>query len=776
MFDITNIVDDALIICPQSIQKALCLEQITKCPFKNIKFISKEAFFKEVYYTYDLEAIVYLNHEYGYNYELTTEILNNLTGIKTGTEKLDQLNAIYLKLQEQKLLKSNPYWLDYLKKKTIYIYKYSQIDQELCFVLGNFGLQYTFLIDDLSLNNHQVNCFTNLEEEVRFVFLHILELLEKGVSMNNIYIYRLPSEYHLIFEKYLHYHNLYLEGFSKLFLYDTSIYKRFVNLLKANDVENAYQLLLEEVTYDPFDVLSSIVDIVVKTSTLSLEKEELIQVLNYLAKNKEIKDYQYDECLKICDPKSLIQDDDYVFMLGFSENVYPITIKDVGLYSDAEKTLLNKNTSLVETAINKEELIKFIQNTKHLMITYKEKMGKIVYYPSLLIKELKMEKVYPSVNNKRYSESLAKLEVATYYDEQRIYGVHHKYLRTFSKEDLQYGIFNRQFKPFNIPLKDVIKLSYTKIDEYNHCPFKYYLSKVLHINVLDETFNLDLGTLFHKILEDSNSQEIDLKDYEVLIEKLFTSNATVHFVKKLIKQLPEVIIKNSAFQKITSYNQVLVEEECSFKLDEKTIMEGKIDKAMIDENHNSLIIIDYKTGSLKFEPNKIAEGFSLQLPVYILLAKYQYPDFNCDGIFIQNVCDKEADSALANRYLLSGIFIADEEKIKNLDPEVGKAYDDECRLITKSRYIQGVSLANDLTIKNTSNLISDANLNILLDQTIEQIQQASSRIHQNIFDIRPAYFNEFDNACVYCHYKDICFKKYSDYRKIIVKKGGNDED
>ena len=107
-------------------------------------------------------------------------------------------------------------------------------------------------------------------------------------------------------------------------------------------------------------------------------------------------------------------------MLGFSLGVYPVIVKDTEFYLDSEKVLLNRNTSIIKNQINEFKLINLIKKTKNLIITFKEKVGKNVYYPSLLIDKLGINKRKCVLGNVRYSHKSTEFEVAKYYDLNRL--------------------------------------------------------------------------------------------------------------------------------------------------------------------------------------------------------------------------------------------------------------------------------------------------------------------------------------------------------------------
>lgn len=754
--------DNALIICPNSIKTQIVAYFNQHLPFNAYKIISKQELLKELTFSYEIDAVIYLNRQYGYSFELADEILKNLNLIVPGTQKLNQLYSIYNDLLEHHLLKFNPLFISYLQNKKIYICGYSKKDEELVKLLTKANVTYTYIEKTITTKDITVYEFDDDILELRYIFSSIASLCEQGISLNHIYIYNLPSEYQLIFKKYLYYHQIKFTEFNYINVYDSEIYQTFLHLLKSNSLIDSYNQLIEQITYDPFGIIDAIVGLVVEISNQKLTKEEEIAVLNFLAKKKKVKGYMYESMLQSCDVNTILTENDYVFMLGFSQNSYPVIYKDTDIYTDDEKKLMHKNTSSIKNDIAKEELINFIYSTPNLIITYKKMVGKTLYYPSILIDELKFKITKAPTSNFRYSSILTELEVATYYDQQILYGINNPHLSTFSKEDINYQSYNHCYKPFKLEtLNQNLSLSYTQIDEYNNCPFKYYLKRILKVNTYDETFNLNLGNLFHQILQDSISKPIDLNNYQASIDNYFKTASSKFFLNKLLNQLMTVIKKNEDFKNITFYQDILTEEECTFNLDEQTTFTGKMDKIMIDKVDQSLIIIDYKTGNLHIDERKFQYGLNLQLPIYILLAKKQYLDYTCSGIFIQKIITKEPVNIEQN-YLLEGMCINDQNKIKRLEPSLGQD-------ALKSYYIKGLALNKDgVTIKNGKTLQSVEHLNTLADIALEQINRTKEEIRKGIFNISPISFNPYDNACSYCKFKDICFRQKTDFRNYTL--------
>ena len=72
-------------------------------------------------------------------------------------------------------------------------------------------------------------------------------------------------------------------------------------------------------------------------------------------------------------------------------------------------------------------------------------------------------------------------EVAKYYDLNRLYGVSNKWIDTFTKDELGFNTYDHQFMGVSSFDKDQeLVLSYTQVNNYNKCPFMYYLKYVLN--------------------------------------------------------------------------------------------------------------------------------------------------------------------------------------------------------------------------------------------------------------------------------------------------------
>ncbi len=778
MINIDSLEENSIIICPPNVKEELIKEINLVNPLLHYKIFNKNEVIENLTFSYGYDAVLYLHKKYNYSFENAEEIIKNLTTVPKYNDKFALIENIYNDLKEQKLLSYNYYFKNIFNNKKVYIYGYSNNDLELKKILNKFNVKFEFIKAENRNFKHDVYEFETIDEEVNNLFNNIFSLIEKGISLNNIYIFDYPAEYNFLIKKYAIYHKLPIELSLDETLYDSLVYKRFVSYLSELSLEDAYAKLKNEINYDTYDILNKIVSCISEISYMNLETDDFIKMLNYLAKKEKLNTIHYENSIKIINSSNIINDDDYVFMLGFSLGMYPKIHKDIDFYNDEEKTLINKNTSKIKTLIDEENLVTFLNNTKNVFISYKNKIDKTVYYPSLLIKKLDYKKEKKEINDVRYSKALGEIEIAKLLDINRLYAKDNKYLYTFSKQELNYMAYDHSFKQISNYYNDSnMMLSYTQINEYNTCPFQYYLKRVLKLNTFESTLGTNIGNLYHLILQDSLTKDINLEDYNDYIKDTFITFKDLFFAYKLLPQIKGVINKNNYFLKITKFKDAYPEKEFIIDVDENTKLQGKVDKIMFDEEEKNLIIIDYKTYDFNYDMRKNKYGLDLQLPIYAYLLDKIYPEYTNLGMYIQNVCLDDVENLnLNNSYILNGITLNEEEKIYRLDPMLGTE-DASGEKIKKSMFINiGLDAKNQLKSKN----ILDVNeFSSLKTEAESQIKKTIEGIRNGDFKIAPVRLKQEKalgaKSCLYCGFKSICFMKSSDYRDIDLDEGNGNE-
>ena len=773
--------DNAIIICPYATQEAIMKEFTESYADLHIQLMDKEKFINGVYFTYDASALLYLKHKYQYSFAIGEEILEYLKGgcweQLPPYPKLENLRNIYQDLVENKQLVYNPYFKYKFMNKTVYIYGYSRLDVEITTALQRFHLTGYYIADDKKQFTHTVTEFLTIEDEVASLFLEIGKLIQKNIPCNHIYLFQYSSEYDAIIKKYANYHHLKIEDKEEMYLYDSPIYKKYVTYIEEHSFEDAFRLFNQNIQYDHFQVMEKLVETIIRILPLNASKTEKMELFTYYAKKQKLVKPSYHQQIRICTSHSKIQEDDYVFLLGFSLGEYPKIIKDTSFYSDEEKQYLGRNSSRILSTIQEEELIQFMQRTKHVHITYKKRNGKITYYPSLLIEKLHLKVEIGNIPNFRYSSIIAKLDVAKAKDAYRNYNIETPILYTYTDEALEYRSYHHHFKGLGAYHNtDVLQLSYSSIHAYYTCPFAYYVKYILKIGEDDENFGIRLGKLYHKVLEDAEKETIQLETYQPMIEVAFPTAKEKFLVSCLLPQVLDVIQKNHDFLETTKYQSVETEKNLMVKVNEATFLTGVIDKIMLDKENKKLIIIDYKTNDFRFQKQKIKYGMDIQLPIYAYLLDETYPQFGKTGLYIQNVCLNHKDKLNENRYKLMGLTVRSLEEVKRLDLSLGTLFDEDGKLIQKSAFIHKCSLKNEGKELASKGYIEKTEMEQFTQIAKEQVLLASEHIRTGEFPISPIKVKgEITYGCSYCKFKDICFVKEEDIRYIDLMEDETDE-
>lgn len=743
---------ESIIICPSS-KKENILSSLANRLDYNIKFITKEKLISSLTFSYGNEAIVFLMKK-GYSFDNALEILNNLKFVKEGSSKLNILFSIKEQLKENKLLKENRIFKHIFKGKDVFIIGYSSLDKELINSLDSLGVNYTFIEEEKENYSHTLYVFENLEDEVKYFFNSVCKLVNSGTSINDILLYSYPPEYDMILRKYAKAYKMPINFSSNMLLKDSPLYKEFISYLDELDFEEALDKLKDK--EDEYGVISKVINSLNDIVSLELTKKEKIKFFLESSKQIKLREKPYKNGIEIV--TSTYRGDKHVFVLGFSLGSYPKIKKDTDFLLDKEKEICGINTSKIENEILLDELENFLLNNKNIHLSFKQREGKNVFYESLLVEKLNIEKKKYHDDYLRFNHSLAALEVASYRDLKRFYGIDHSLINAMDVNEIRYNGYDHKYT-FSEDFQNSNKLvlSYSQIDEYNRCPFQYFIKRICGANeAFENTFNMKLGTLYHDVFEDSLTKEVKKEDYLDKINQEFSSPKEKFFVDLLFDQVFNVIKKNNAFKEISSFKKEYGEHPLSFRIDQNTSLKGFIDKVVINEDDKEIYIVDYKTGDASFTKEFVPIGLSLQLPIYSVLIKNTYPEYSISGIYIQNVLRKEKE--LDSIYKLDGITINDEEKISHL----------EHSLDGQSKYISGLSKTAK-GIKQTKKLLSQEEFEQIVKETEQVINSTIMKIRNGEFPIRPLYIDKKDQACKYCPLGAICFKDESDHNYVEIE-------
>lgn len=759
-----------ILLVPNNIKKDI-IKKVRDKYFKyNIKFMSLNEFIDKYTFSYDNKTIYYLMKEYNLNYSTALVYLNNLKYIsdKLDNEKMSKLKEIKKYLDDNNLLIYNKYFNNYVKDKEIYIYGYDYINKYQISILNN--LNYKIIDSDKELGKiDKIYYAENIKDEVIFVCDKITELLRNNISINNIKLI-ISSEYKEIAVRIFSLYNIPICT-KKNSIYSTNVVKKLLDNL--NDYEN----IIEEI--NDIDIKNKIIKVLNEYSFIN-DKEEVKDLLTESFKNTYIDNEV--QGIKLCNINDNFDDDDYVFLLGFNKENYPKVYKNNEYFSDMERETLGLDTSLKLNIKERESLINRILNIKNLTISYKLYDTSDSYTKNDLFDDIEICEIIN--NNYNNSNMLNEILYAEKLDQLVKYNVKEDGIDLLaSNYDIPYMKYDNKYKFIKKDnlykyLDNKLVLAYTSFDNYNKCKFKYYLSNILGINVIDNDFAIIIGNVCHYVLSCMDNDDFDTEKYydDYLKSQREFTKRELFFLNSIKKEMIFIVdsIRNSlnysTFDKKMYEKKVYVNKEKDIKV---TFM-GVIDKVLYKEEdgYTYLVVIDYKTGNTSIKLDNMEYGIGMQLPIYLYLtSNMDFKNFKVVGFYLQKLLNNNLDNTKDyeeeknNSLKLEGYSIDDENVLSKFDTTYNN-----------SKLIKSMKTTNNGFYKY-SKVLSEDDMDNLISMTDKLIDKTSDSIMKADFAIDPKVINNINVSCKYCMYNDICFKSESDI--IYINKNNNkdgDED
>lgn len=764
-----NLKDNTLLIIPNHLKETILLSFCDE--LKNIKIMTESEFLKKYYFDYDLETIYYLMNKYKLKYEVVLIYLKNLYYVENkeySNEKLNKLVEIKKELEEHNLLKYKPLFLNKLKSMNIVFYNFYDLDKFYLNLIDNLKK-----ITSVEVINEENNCyyehkiyeFKNAEEEVEFVATKICELVLSGVNINNIVLLNSSDIYTNHIKRIFKYFSIPINIKDNNSLLGTKMGTFFLENINS-DISKTFELL--EINFDlknslNLEIYNRLITISNKFSFVS-DYMEIKELLKVELLNTKLSDVILDEAVKVEVLEDYIpNDNEYVFLLGFNQGECPKNLKDEDYINDLLKEKLNLSTTTSKNIIHNKKIISIIKNAKNLWITYKLNGEQGSLTVSSLNEKLNYEVIHNIKISYNYSNLNNNLKLARYMDDYLKYGSKNEDLDLLNNT-YKNNVYRKYDNKFNGIKKtsENITLSYSSMDNYYKCSFKYYISSILKLNCYEETFMTYIGSLFHYVLskKDNLSLEDSITEFMNNNPKEFT-NKENFFLEKLKKDLEFILDVIKKQKDYTNFHNALYEKYIEIpKGNDKFI--GIVDKILLNDNKTLGAIVDYKTGNPSLELNYIEYGLGLQLPIYLYLINKINPDIEVVGFYLQKILPslitrnplKDITSQKRDLLKLQGFSLSEEEKLSEFD----KTYID-------SELIKSMKVGNNgfyaysktLTKNNMENIVK------IIDQKIDE---ALTNIHNNNFDINPKVINNKNIGCEYCKFKDICYMTEKDIVRL----------
>ena len=758
-----NIKNKTLIIVEDNLKNKI-LEMIDKQnKLINLKILTITEFYKRYFFDYNKETLYYLNKNYNLSVSNSKMYLDNIKYVinkESDNQNIIKLQKMYQDLKNNNLLIFDNLFKTYLKSFDLIVLNKDSLEPFIINILEEFNPTY-YDLETKDYGDIPVYEFKTIEEEVAFVFNQISSLLKKGINQKNIKLMNVTSEYQSFLRRFSFLYNIKISDIEKTSIYATTITKEVLEKIKNKSSKEEILSYLDK--YKDKDIYMQIFNILNQFYFLDDLNSAYSLIVDDF-KNTYLKEPKYLEEIQILPVNSyLVNEDDYVFLMGFNLENIPKTYKDIDYLNDSLKKELGLFTSLEKNKLEHNCVLKHIKNINNLTITLKLVDPYNTYYPSNLLEELEIIKKNTS-NINTTSNLYNKIKLTNNLDLMLKYGTKLDDTTTLfnTYQDISYMTYDNTFKGLKNYSSKNINLSYSSLNNYYHCKFRYYIDNILKLNIYEDTFKIYIGNLFHFVLSKIFEPNFDF-DYtykEFLKDKEFSKKELFYLtiLKEELKDLINIILNQHS---LSGLNKVKLESTINIKFDNDNF-KGIIDKIMYKEKDNNTYIslVDYKTGTPKTDMTNLKYGLDMQLPIYVYLVKKSNIFLNPKiiGFYLEQILPEKFNYDPKKEYLeikndklkLTGYSINDPYLVSMFD----STYEN-------SKMIKGMKMTSKGFSHYTKVLSFDAidNLVIVVET---KIKEAFLSIKNGDFTIDPKVIKGENIGCSFCSYSDLCFKTGKD--------------
>ena len=732
----------------------------------NIKIITLSELKKLYYFDYNEETIYYVCNKYNVIDNIAKIYVNNLYYLNDiDDEKVNFLKRLKDDLDSHGLLLYNDVFKSFLNNKNIILIDLDYIDDFYLNIINSLKINNN--VEKYVFNNKsskkELYCASNIEEEIEFVASKICELIKSGIDINDIKLSNIKDNYIYSIKKTFDMFNIPVMLPSSTNLNGSVIIKKFKELYSSNINETIDALKEYIIDSNDNDIYKEVINIINKYSFIDDYNKVKALIFSDLS-NIKTKENELLNSVRVVDIENdIISDNNHVFLLGFNEGIIPVNHKDEDYLSDKIKNLLHVSTSYDLNFKNDLNLKNKILNTKNLIVTYsKHDQNSELYISSSYDKDLFIEKEL--VINYNNSNLYNKIKLVSEKDENNKFGtISDKLILLNNNYDEKYLSYSNKYdlidkNELNEFLNNKLLLSYTSLNTYNECAFKYYLDNILRVNKYEDTFEIFVGKLFHKILSEcfDGEYDIDLNWNKYINEAEYDFKESDKFFLSILKNEMHLVVDTIKKQlNYTQLKKTMYEKEIIVNVNEDLhiTFKGFVDKIMYEEFNGETVvaIVDYKTGNPNIDINNSYYGLDMQLPIYMYLIKNEIKNVRIGGFYLQKILNtnKNIDDRI-NGLKLQGYSNSDIDVLSKVDSSY-----------VNSDVIKSLKVGNN-GFYAYSKIINDDEIDKLYRIVDSKIRETSNNIINAKFDINPKKINDKLKGCNYCKYIDICYKRNED--------------
>ncbi len=739
-----------------------------------MKVLSWSEFIKNYVFDYNEEAFVYLYQVKKIKPEITSIYLENMYYVDTNKKytsfKLNQLKELKKELFAKNLLKTNPSFLNLVKRKKILVDSYTLDDykKKLLNEISTITEVIYLTPPKKEKNLPLVYRFDTMEEEVRFVARSITEMHLKGIPFSKMHLLNVSNEYDHVLNRIFSFYHIPIEKIKRASLYSLPIAQDFLSLCeKSKTFEEVFTSL--EKDRNPY--FQDLIQISNRFSFYEGSVSDLVPLLKRSLQSTFFEEEEAIEKVTVDEYYFPYQEDDFVFLLGCNQESFPPKFKDNRFLGEEERSELGFSSILDRNRQEKEHLLSFLYSLSTLTITYKLKSAFALFFPSSILEEEYLTEKAPDKSDKFYSHLDEALVYASFMDRYIKYNEKSSLLDSYYAhfKEIPYRSYQNDFtgissEKWNREKTEKLHLSYSSIDQFFRCNFRYYASQLLKLEPRIETFDTKVGTLFHTVLALAFTPSFDFDTcFQEALKDFSFDKKEMFFLKKLKEELRFAIEMIKKQDRGLSLTDALFEKKIEVRTKKNQMpFVGIIDKMHYqEENGNTLVqIVDYKTGSATVDLSNLPYGIGMQLPIYLYLVKKSelFSNVRFVGFYLQKILHNEVliDSKKTYQevqealFRLKGYSNSDLSLLEKIDPNYANStIIDKMKLTSKG-------------FSSYSKVLNDIEMDRLVSLVESKIDEATDAIIEGDFKINPKQIDKDLVGCMYCPFRALCYRKGED--------------
>ncbi len=473
------------------------------------------------------------------------------------------------------------------------------------------------------------------------------------------------------------------------------------------------------------------------------------------------------------------------FFIGVAEGTFPAVKGEDDILSAQEKRLIGRDDAKAANRRAKRNLLYRLCRLERVSLSRSEKGPSGTMHDARFLEEVSRNRAIntrlrPTVEYGCYGAAYDAYAMKKRYDAFRDYGeedptlaaLYYTHAHRMKTYDNRFkGVSQRTLESL---LPRPLPLSFTRLNTYHRCRFRYAMEHLLRIDPIEASLRLDIGVFLHAMLErhiekDAVSETLLMQEFETF-QRDEGKNPTPRerfLFQRVIETFVEVFAHIKAQHARSDYTLFKKESRHAVAFERPTpaTFSGVVDKIMkrdAEDGKMNLLLIDYKSGATKMDLSRIYYGIDAQLVYYAWLVgeTFEHGSPRICGMYEQAVLPsplkttrKPYEETMRDVLRLDGFTLANADEARRIDTDINGA-----------SYIKGLRLLKSGGFHASSKMLSESDLDSLKNHLRKKIDDALEALCVGRFDIDPKKdVSGNEVSCEYCAFADVCFKKYEDF-------------